>query len=145
MRIPEYVISDLKGLGKNHLIAVGFALTGFTVAYSVNKACRWFFQMQDDAKKMRSEFVGLIVAGLGLQASVFLGNIVNIRNDHCTVNPRILVFHIAAFAIASLGDSRKIVRAGIALSAASVCLPPMFMGAAGACLGGLSAKWEDFF
>jgi len=145
MRIPEYVISDLKGLGKNHLIAVGFAFTGFTVAYSVNKACRWFFQVQDDAKKMRSELVGLIAAGLGFQASSFLGNIVNIRNDLCTVSPRILVFHIAAFANASLRDPRKIVRAGIVLSAASVCLPPIFMGAAGAFLGGLGVKWEDFF
>ena len=147
MRIPEYVISDLKDLNKNHLMAVGFAFTGFTVAYGVNRACRWFFQMQaTDAKKMRTQFVELIAVGLGFQACFFLENTFNISKEYssCTVNLRVLVLHIAAFALASIRDPKKIVRAGIGLSAASVCLGPIYMGAIGTLFGSFGAELKEY-
>ncbi|MBS0648164.1 MAG: hypothetical protein JSS10_02940 [Verrucomicrobia bacterium] len=43
----ENLVSDIKALGKNHLIGLGFAAAGFIVAYSVNKACVWFFAEKD--------------------------------------------------------------------------------------------------
>lgn len=139
MRIPEYIISDLKDLGINHLMALGFGLTGFSVAYGVNKTCQWFFQLRDADQKetMRSRFVEILAMGLGLEACFFLAHKDRMGNSSA-VNPRVLVAHIAAFALASFTDPKKIVRAGIGLSAASVCLNPIYMGAAGTCFGG----WE---
>jgi hypothetical protein len=139
MRIPEYFISDLKDLGKNHLAALGFGLTGYLVAYSVNKACRWFFQSQDrdsDAAAIRKGVFELMAAGLGLQACLSLGKrTLGDPESICVVNPRIFVLHIAAFALASLRDPKKIIRAGVCLSAATILISPSFIGVVGATFG----------
>ena len=146
MRIPEYIVSDLKDLGRNHLMALGFGLAGFTVAFCVNKACRWFFQIPaSEVATKRSVFIELIATGLGLQACFSLVNRVAIfRNDSYTVNHRILILHVAAFALASLYDPRKIVCAGIGLSVASICLTPVSMGAVGAVFGIVGTELKEY-
>lgn len=148
MRIPEYIISDLKDLSRNHLMALSFGLTGFTVAYSVSKACQWFFQSKDedpDGTTIRSKVFELMAAGLGLQACFSLAkHTIGDPDSSCPVNPRIFVLHITAFALASLRDPKKIIRAGICLSAATILISPSFSGVVGAFFGSLGDELKDY-
>lgn len=142
MRITENLVPDLKDLGKNQLIGLGFALTGYVVAYSVTRAGAWFFKNQGNAARTSSEqkinrtreIYQLFAAFLGVEVCILLANKSYLRSP--APHPRVLDLHVVAFALASFGDQTKRIRAAIGLSAASVLLPPAYLGAIGAAFGG---------
>ena len=142
MHITENLVPDLKDLGKNQLIGLGFAVTGYVVAYSVTKAFAWFFNRGNAAQTASERKINqkrvmtyqLIAAFLGVEVCILLANKSYLRSP--ATHPRVLDLHVVAFALASFGDQTKMIRAAIGLSAASVLLRPAYLGAIGAALGG---------
>jgi hypothetical protein len=145
MRIADNLVSDFKALGKNHLIGLGFAAAGFIVAYSVNKACLWFFAeknkngSQEDRNKeaLKRLIFSVIALGVGLQTNMFLKCIASDLNiKHDPLNKSILVLHVASFAMASLMDQKKVCM-GIMFSAAIAYMHPKTVSNGAAVVGSL--------
>jgi predicted acyltransferase len=153
MHITENLISDLKVLGKNHLIALGLSCTGFAVAFSVNKACQWFFDRQDrllyrSSKKEELRFIIITMIAFCTSAQVnlelanrYLGN----HHSHYHGNLRMLAFYISAFALASLKDERRMIRAAIILSAVAAFIHPLFISAPVSAIGAAGIELRDYF
>lgn len=151
MRITDGLVSDFKDLGKNHLIALGFAAAGFTVAYSVNKACLWFFaekdknvSKEDKQKESLNKLVFAMIAfGVAAQTNSFVRSIAS--DFHIKSHPlsqRILALYVTAFVLASLRDQKKVCM-GIVLSAAIAYIDPRITSDGAACFGSLLEEILD--
>jgi hypothetical protein len=153
MHITESLVSDLKALGKNHLIALGLACAGFTVAFSVNKACRWFFDSPHriprfDRKQDEVRFIiiTMITFGTSAQVNMVLANkYLSNQNPSYDGNLRMLALYITAFALASLRDKRRVIRAAISLSAATAFLHPLFISIPFSGIGALGVSPKHYF
>jgi hypothetical protein len=153
MHITENLVSDLKALGKNHLIALGLACAGFTVAFSVNKACRWFFNSQPSLshrgwkqEEVRFIIITMITFGTSAQVNMVLANkYLSNQNPSYDGNLRMLALYICAFALASLRDERRVIRAAIVLSAATAFLHPLFISIPFSGIGALGVSPKDYF
>lgn len=145
MRITDNLVSDFKALGKNHLIGLGFAAAGFIVAYSVNKACLWFFaeknqeeSRRDPNKEAIKKLVFTVVAfGVCLQTNMFLKCLAfDLNIQPHPLSKSILILYVASFAMASLMDQKKVCM-GVMFSAAIAYSAPGVVADGAAVVGSL--------
>ena len=126
--------SEFTRLGQNHLMALGFAVTGFLVAKIVREGAARYFGTAS-WQELKPRLIGVVATAVGLQTCISAAEFMHL--DHSKsfmLGHKILIVYAAVLAGAAFAKQSKLA-IGIALSGMCALTGPYAVAGLGAVAG----------